>query len=122
MALLLRQEVGEELERFRFFTSRCLSPQQARVLHLFVTQDLLYKDVADIIKRDVKTVEKHVGSITKKYRDFYGAAEANASFRRILCRAAGYYFFDDAVESRAWLQEAEQHSSSVTKSSGKSGK
>ena len=88
----------EELARIRSFTSECLSPQQNRVLQLLATQDLLYKDVADIIKRDVKTVEKHVGIITKKYRDFYGAAEQNASFRRILCRAARYYFLNDAVE------------------------
>jgi DNA-binding CsgD family transcriptional regulator len=88
----------EELARLKSFTSECLSARQNQVLQLLATQDLLYKDVADIIKRDVKTVEKHVGIITKKYRDFYGAAEQNASFRRILCRAARYYFFKDAVE------------------------
>jgi len=94
----LRPHHVEELAQFGFFTSEYLSPRQDQVLQLLATQDLQYKDVASIIKRDVKTVEKHVGIITKKYRDFYGAAERNASFRHILCRAARYYFFKDVIE------------------------
>jgi DNA-binding CsgD family transcriptional regulator len=88
----------DELAKFSRFTTLCLSPQQKRVLHLLATQDLFYKDVAHIIKRDVKTVEKHVGNITERYRDFYGAHEQNASFRYILCRAASYYFCKDAFD------------------------
>lgn len=98
MNLVMRNDAKEELNQFTIFTNQYLSPQQARVLKLFATQDLQYIHVAETIKRDVKTVEKHVGTITKKYRDFYGAAERNASFRRIVCRAAAYYFFSDAIE------------------------
>lgn len=95
---LLHPHHIKELAQFSFFRKQYLSSQQARVLRLFATQDLLYKDVASIIGRDVKTVEKHVNSITRKYRNFYGATEQNASFRRILCRASSYYFFNDVGE------------------------
>jgi len=61
------------------------------------TEGLPHKQVAQIISRDIKTVEKVVTIITKKYRDFYGSPEQNASFRRIQSRAAYYYFLKDLL-------------------------
>jgi len=88
-----------ELIRFSQFATQCLSPQQERVLQLFSTEGVLQKDVATAINRNIKTVEKIVGTITQKYRDFYGPPERNASFKRVLLRAAYYYFLKDLLEN-----------------------
>ena len=88
----------EELTRLKQFIANSLSPQQERVLELFSTSGLPYKQVALVINRDVKTVEKLVTTITRKYQDFYGPSEKNASFRRIQSRAAVYYFLKDLLE------------------------
>ena len=88
----------EELYQLGQFTNQCLSPQQNRVLQIKATQGLPHKQVAQLIRRDVKTVEKVVAIITKKYRNFYGSPEQNASFQRIQSRAAYYYFLKDLLE------------------------
>jgi len=89
----------EELMRLRQFATQCLSPQQERVLRLFSTEGVPQKDVAAAINRNIKTVEKIIGTITQKYRDFYGPLERNASFKRVLLRAAYYYFLKDLLEN-----------------------
>lgn len=86
----------EELNRLEQFINS-LSAQQNKVLGLLATEGLLYKQVALEINRDIKAVEKVVTAIIRRYRDFYGPQEANASFHRIRSRAACYYFFKDVM-------------------------
>jgi DNA-directed RNA polymerase specialized sigma24 family protein len=88
----------DEFIRFGQFISERLSNDQNTVLLLFATQDVRNKDVANTVKCSIKNVEKHISNITKKYRDFYGPSERNASFRWIQIQAARYYFFKNLLE------------------------
>lgn len=94
--MILPRRYHDELMCFNRFVTHSLTSAEEQILRLLAVDGLLQKQIARKIGRSEKTVERLVSSIVHKYHEFY-VTEPNVSNRRILNRAACYYYLSSLI-------------------------
>lgn len=60
-----------------------LTPFQQRILALLSQEGLSHKEVAQIINRSIKTVERNVSHIVEQYRSFFKLSQCDVTPRKV---------------------------------------